>query len=65
VGSREIAINRNVNVRNVNANNASGKNRAANRVAVSKADDKVGYVGLTSGGRRLPPLFTSANRQKD
>jgi hypothetical protein len=29
-------------------------------VAVSKADDKLGYVGLASGGRRLPPLFMSA-----
>jgi hypothetical protein len=54
--------------RNGNVNNASAKDKvdnravAANRVAeVSKADDKPGGLGLTSGGRQLPPLFMSAN----
>jgi hypothetical protein len=48
--------------KNVNANNASAKNKAAvvNKVAeVSRADDNPGGLGLTSGGRRLPPFLMS------
>jgi hypothetical protein len=42
--------------RNVSASSASVKNKvAANRVAVSKGDDKPRCSELTSGGRRLPP----------
>jgi hypothetical protein len=48
--------------KNVNANNASAKNKAAvvSKVAeVSRADDNPGGLGLTSGGRRLPPFLMS------
>jgi hypothetical protein len=46
--------------RSVNVNNVSAKNRvvAGNKGAeASRADDNPGCLGLTSGGRRLPPLF--------
>ena len=49
--------------RNVNASSASARSRAAednpvaaNKAAVSKADDKADCLPLASGGRRLPPL---------
>src|SRR5439155_4858041 len=45
--------------RNVNASSASAKSKAvvANRaVAANKADDRPSCLGLTGGGRRLPPL---------
>jgi hypothetical protein len=63
----------------VNANSASVKDKAVavnlavaanmavavNRVAaVSKADDKPGCLGLTGGGKRLPPLVISAHVQR-
>jgi hypothetical protein len=38
---------------------------AANRAAASKADDKPAYLGLTSGGRRLPPLLCLVQLQDD
>jgi hypothetical protein len=44
----------------VNVNNVSAKNRAVagNKAAeASRADDNPGCLGLTSGGRQIPPLF--------
>jgi hypothetical protein len=55
--NRKIARDRNVNVSSASAkNNVETRAVAANRVVVSKAADKPGYVGLTSGGKRNPPL---------
>jgi hypothetical protein len=36
-----------------------------NKAAASKADDKPGCLGLTSGGRRLLPLLCLAHLQDD
>jgi hypothetical protein len=61
-GNKAIDDRKNARDRNVNANSASARNKvgskavAANRVAVSQADDRRRSVGLTSGGRQLPPL---------
>jgi hypothetical protein len=49
-----------VRSRSVNVNNVSAKNRAVagNKAAeASRADDNPGCLGLTSGGRQIPPLF--------
>ena len=64
VASSKIARNRNVNAYSVSAKNKVAANRAAavNRV-VSKADDRSGYLGKESGGRRLPPLCLSVNHE--
>jgi hypothetical protein len=58
----KMAINR-----NANANSASGRSKAAaNKVAVSKADDKFGCLGLMNGGLScLEATAPSARLQKD
>jgi len=61
--NKKIATNR-----NVNASSASVKSKAAaaNRAAVvSKADDKLGCLGLTGSGRRFPPLLIFAHVRHD
>ena len=51
---RKMATNR-----NANANSASGRSKAvvANKVAVSKADDKSGCLELVNGGSCSPPFL--------
>ncbi len=60
---RKIAIDRNVSGSNGNAKNrvastVVASTGAANREVANKADDKPCPVKVTSGGRRLPPLFS-------
>jgi hypothetical protein len=60
VTKREIARSR-----AAATNRAADANKAeANQEAVSKADDKALRRELTSGGRRLPPLFLARLRPR-
>ena len=62
----KIARNRSVSASSASAKSKVG-NRAVvvNRVAVSKADDKPGYLGLSERRERLPPLLMCATRQNE
>ena len=62
---RKIAKDRNVSAANAKNKAAVAAANQVRAAEANKADDKPGYLGKGSGGRRLPPLCLSCVVSKD